>query len=633
MCLILFFIAGVWDRIAFGAALPQFAYRELTLIVVQADGRPIPDASVYGFCREFNLICPRRDHELEGRNDVVWNEAYLGKTGPDGTIKLTVPPGKWGFFAAGSSAPRPGVATAAWADFRDRSAGEKVRLRPTLTKRWLFCSSEGDPMTPNRIFVRPEGFPVWIPLAVKAPQGLTMEISSGNCQLWGSGEGIRQSFVLSWGVVSAKTPDGKILLPEDPALIDLRGGKSRSALQWARPDQFGLEGEVALPDGARMLFSPGRCMLAYRRPVAGGLRADFAGQIYNLEPNGRISFNLDAPLQAGVDHQFGDPDKKGQAKLSARLYIVDANGHLLAELLEASGKPAAFAATVMLDGKRIIAHQVSGKSDIPGQGEAGQTMFEANVGTIRSGAGAIWEFRAPAGILPKAAMPEDDRVTVSSRTFKMEVPKVLQKPAQNLVAQADTLAEQMETVSGRKRQRQMTSINVKPGRSGASASHSGAFIGIGTKLFFSDMPMLRHDIGHELGHNFNLTHGGLHETVVEATRSFGGEQISQQPAKWMFFDRMNGITRKEVMYHNTGLYLFCYAQGGPSFLRFMLINESPVRDKLTKQTYSGDEAIAGLLSAALDRDMEPVCRAYGFKLSPGKVAPASRLAREFARKP
>jgi hypothetical protein len=140
------------------------------------------------------------------------------------------------------------------------------------------------------------------------------------------------------------------------------------------------------------------------------------------------------------------------------------------------------------------------------------------------------------------------------------------------------------------------------------------------------MPMLRHDVGHELGHNYNLTHGGLHETVVEATRCFGAEQISQQPAKWMFFDRMNGQTRKEVMYHNTGLYLYCYAQGGPAFLRFMLLNEPSARDKLTKQGYSSDEATAAVVGGALNRDMEPVCRAYGFKLAPGKVAQASRQA-------
>ena len=44
---------------------------------------------VYGFCRDLNLIWPRRDKEVAGRNDIIWQETFLGKTGADGGIALS----------------------------------------------------------------------------------------------------------------------------------------------------------------------------------------------------------------------------------------------------------------------------------------------------------------------------------------------------------------------------------------------------------------------------------------------------------------------------------------------------------------------------------------------------------------
>src|ERR1039457_3673577 len=106
-------VALVWAttfRLAFAAdVLPEFAFHEINLKFAQADGKPVSGASIYGFCRELNLIWPRRDHELEGRNDVLWDESFLGKTDTNGIVKVIVPPGKWGFFALGKTGGAQGI--------------------------------------------------------------------------------------------------------------------------------------------------------------------------------------------------------------------------------------------------------------------------------------------------------------------------------------------------------------------------------------------------------------------------------------------------------------------------------------------------------------------------------------------
>src|SRR5690242_4527926 len=84
--------------------LAEFAYRTLTLRCSRADGTPPAGASVYGFCRDLNLIWPRRDDNEAERNSVVWQSSYLHQTAADGAARITVPPGKWAFFAVGKTA-------------------------------------------------------------------------------------------------------------------------------------------------------------------------------------------------------------------------------------------------------------------------------------------------------------------------------------------------------------------------------------------------------------------------------------------------------------------------------------------------------------------------------------------------
>ncbi|HEY2760476.1 MAG TPA: hypothetical protein VGI75_07025, partial [Pirellulales bacterium] len=253
-------------------------------------------------------------------------------------------------------------------------------------------------------------------------------------------------------------------------------------------------------------------------------------------------------------------------------------------------------------------------------------LFSAETKAISTpDAEVAWEFNAPPGVMAQTRLTSTDRVTVKSATYQMEVPKVIERAASNLLTQLEQLAHEMNQVSGRKRRAAITNVVIEPGRGGASGTHGGLRTTIGTQLFFYDTPTWGHAIVHETGHNFDFFHGGLHESVNEACRCFGAEQITEQPAKWMFIDRMNGIPRKEIpypKYPNVGLYLYCYAQGGPSFLKFMATNERPIVDKLKAQGYNVDDLITALLSIALGRDMNSICNAYGLKIVPERVAQA-----------
>lgn len=53
------------------SASSDFAYRHVTLHVESADAQPLAKASIYGFCRDLNLLWPRCDAEAAGRDDVL----------------------------------------------------------------------------------------------------------------------------------------------------------------------------------------------------------------------------------------------------------------------------------------------------------------------------------------------------------------------------------------------------------------------------------------------------------------------------------------------------------------------------------------------------------------------------------
>ena len=282
--------AMTWHAAGTADALPEFAWREVTLTVTLADGKPAGTARVYGFCRELNLTWPRIDEDMQDRNDVVWHESYLGKTGKDGRIKAIVPPGKWAFFAARAPTEAAGPIVAAWSDYQDRKVGDTVALVATKTKRFSLQTEDGQEVAADRLFLKPAKFPIWIPLKLLGPaNSLRLDMTAGELQLWAAGSPTSKTpgFVLDWGQLSDQTPDGLIASSGKTATAEFTGGKGSSLLSWFRLGSFGLEGDLPLvemprSDSSKVWFSPGEFMLAYRRPIVANLIGDFVGQRYDL---------------------------------------------------------------------------------------------------------------------------------------------------------------------------------------------------------------------------------------------------------------------------------------------------------------------------------------------------------------
>lgn len=622
--------------------LPAFAFRQVTLSVVQADGSPVPNASVYGFCRDLNLVWPRPTSDSQWANISVWHPSFLGQTGEDGSVTAKIPAGNWSFFAAASLPGDSPAALVVWSDFRQPLAGENIRLAPATQKAWTFCAPNGAPAAPRQLFFKPASLPIWIPIgAAPSTQPWQIQLSAGNLGVWGAADATatRPGLILSWGNLTGSMPDGK-LLPSGPvATLAFKGGQGRSSLSWLAWSNFGLEGQIVLAQNATVLISAGNFSLGCTRPLAGSLTATFVSEFYSLKATGHPVFNLDSPLTATLDQALpaapargedvDDVDTTKNANLFAQLYLIDGDGHLVSEIDDASGRPARFSATVSVNGVRSDAKTLADNTTLD---DGSQFLFAAPLESNSSPANTTWEISGPVGVLPPSPLTPAKPILVKSATFAINVPPLLQPHAENILVEAEIVAQAMNQASGRLRKKGPTVLHASAGHHGASASHNGTSISIGTKLLFSNSLILRHDFDHELGHNYGFTHGGLHETSNEVTRSTGAAQVSQQSAKWMFIDRMNGITHPEVGYHNTGLYLYCYAQGGEPFLRFISLNEYPVIAKLAKD-YTKDEVETALLGLALHRDLTAICQAYGLKVTPDRVAQATTAAQSLCQTP
>ena len=206
------------------------------------------------------------------------------------------------------------------------------------------------------------------------------------------------------------------------------------------------------------------------------------------------------------------------------------------------------------------------------------------------------------------------------------MPSILAAQAKDVLAQADRIASVMDQVAGHPRRHTPTQIVIHP-QPGASAGHNGERMVLGSEILFAGAIFDRHPFSHELGHNYGYHHGGLMETVVEISRCYPNPMISQQPIKWMFFDRMNGHPFKEIGYTNSGLYFYFYSRSGNDFLRFMRTNEYSVFQKLEKANFTDDEMTAALCSIAMKQDVGPICRAYGLNATPDRVTQAMTAAR------
>ena len=603
-------------------ALPEFVYRDFMVRVTRADGTPVAGATVYGFCPDLNLLWPRADEEAD-RTGAIVDPSSVQKSGDDGTVKVSVPPGKWGFFAVAHN----GTATlAAWSDFRERAAGETVTLAPVAgTKHWTFSAPGHDSLKPRRLLLKPQSFPMW--LAINA-DSVDLDLSTGPVRLWASGDATAADspgFALDFGMVSRETPDGKLAAGKSLAMLNCTGGGGHAKLAWSRYQQPGLEGSIELAESATVLLSPGPMLLGYERPLTSALTGTFAVQFRSLAAGQTIPLNFDGKLTAALDQHLDDHD------LSARLYLVDTNNHPLTEVTDAKNKRVPFEANVTINGRSFAAKPVHIRANLEQKVEENQTVVETDIGLLTSADGAEWTFTSPAGLDIPAKLTDASGAaltTVSSPTFRVEVPLVLAAQGRSVLAQAEMVAKTMEQASGRTRRVTPTKLLIKPEK-GASAGHNGDHINMGSGLFFTRSLVERHTFDHELGHNFNLTHGGLMETIVEVTRcGAGNPQISQQLRKWIFLDRMNGIPGREVGYHNSGLYFYFYAQGGAPFLRFISAHEQAVMKKLEPQNFTEDEIETAVCSLALGRDVGPICRQYGLVADPARVEQAIAAARD-----
>ncbi|MFN7141349.1 MAG: hypothetical protein ACK4UN_18640, partial [Limisphaerales bacterium] len=291
--------------------LPEFAYRQVTLSVLDSNGKPVPSAAIYGFAPDLNLLWPRTDRYEQ--SDIMWQEKMVGRTGVDGTVQASLPPGNWGFVAV-ATLPK-GEALIVSTDFKIRSKGEKISLKAIVSKQWTLTSHDGDTLVPNRIFVRSKDYPIWLPIDLRPESGLVrLEISGGSFELWGAGEGgpTQTAFIMSWDAVSHITPSGRLKVAAPPAVVESSGGSA--VLSWFYSGSFGLSGRASLTKTGKIHFSPGDYVLSWRRPVAGRYEGDFTGQQYRLESGSTLALNFESPLQVGLDQGLTEPDKNNHQR-------------------------------------------------------------------------------------------------------------------------------------------------------------------------------------------------------------------------------------------------------------------------------------------------------------------------------
>jgi len=597
-------------------AADEFAYRKIRVELIDKDDSPVSGASVYGYCRDMHLLWPRiNDHQYSQ----PWQESYLGNTDELGILSGQVPSGRWAFAACGLSAKNHVVI--GWTDFEPLPAHGQVRIRPKVIRKWSFripgAGQSWDGLVRHqKLFIRPKHLPIFIPVSIPSQDVITFELPAGaSFELWGQSAGRARTpaFVLNWGQMDSKTGEGERKLPGQMSILNFEGRRGQASLSWSRPWDHSLTGTVPIIIPSRMLLSPGAYCLGYRCHF-GSRIADFVARRYDLGGGDEKSLRFDRKLKGGLAVQ------KESSRVLARLFVVDENMHLLRRVLSADDKPLPFDGWVFTKTGRYKTRQTS----------PGELLFEV-VGSDDADKGT-WRIAVPLPSIYRQAFQAVEGKIIHSRHFRINIPIVLEDVAANHLAQLDELEDRMRAVSGRKKRRHAeTRMKVYVHRRGSSATHDGAYIRIGSKIFFRDLPAMAHDFIHELGHNFYLTHGGLLEMIVEASRFMDPEILSGQASKWLFIDRMNGIKKRERWYPHTGFYLYCYSQGGPRFLRFMAANEISTRPKLGKLGFSKTETTAALAAMALQRDLSKISCTYGMCKSPERYAQAVQAVKKIVK--
>lgn len=584
--------------------MPEFAYRTVRIGLHTLGGKPVPGARVYGYCPGFHLVWPRTERFSKGtdqhQNDLPWQEEYLGRTGPDGMVTARIPPGRWAFFACGTS-PHNGPTkkiVAAWTDYAQVASDSKILLRPTVEKHWSFKAPGTGALRHRRFFLRPEHLPIWVPVGVPRARKVTFEIpDTGSLNLWGQGDIYHKdpAFSLYWGKLGSASPDGTVQTNKAPATMTLQASRGLTSLYWFLHGQYGLTGQIRLGTAGTALLSPGEYSLGYTHPVRRSTLAEFVPKYCQIRGGKKYSFDIGATLTAGLKED----------RHYACLFVVSRNGFLLRRFLTNTGEGMPFRATLWIDGKKHRTRQVA----------PGRTLFKTYRGLSpeeTKDAVREWTFELPVTIQPKGRVTVDRTTIVASNHFWTTVPAVLESPITNFLKQADRFENQMRQTSQRtKRGVPRTWLRFPIRQGGASATHLGTRITFPSELLYQDIPTLDHVFGHELAHNFKLYHGGLLELIVEATRCADNKHITGQLSSWLFMDRMNGIERKETWYPHTGFYLYGYCQEGPKFLRFVSHYEESARGTLANKGVSKEVTTVALSNIALKRNLFDIGRRYG----------------------
>ena len=264
-----------------GEGLEEFEYRPVQIKLVGLDNRPVAGARVYGYCRDLHLIWPETDKVRP-----PWDERFLGTTGRDGSVTGRVPNQNWAFFACGLGGRQNVVA--AWTDYQNVEANPVVVLRPqvgiTLSFQLPTEATKPEPVQHDRLYLRPADLPIFIPVDVPPRQALTFQVpEEAAFDLWGQGAAQPRSpaFVMNWGRINAADGDGDHRPGEPPAVCEFAGTRIAGSVNWQLPWIAGLAGTLKVRTPAKLLLSPGRYQLGYRRQL-GTYQAEFAAKRYDV---------------------------------------------------------------------------------------------------------------------------------------------------------------------------------------------------------------------------------------------------------------------------------------------------------------------------------------------------------------
>ncbi len=594
----------------------EFGYRELTVRVLDADGNPVPDARLYAWCRQRNLLWPRPPADDYLQYYLVWREAHLGKTDEDGSTVAELPPGSWLFVAVGRAGDK---VVCAWTQ-ADMGRTEQVVLQPTSEATVQFSLTARDPLRPSRLLLRPQGTDIWLPVALPAAaEQVALQLSAGAVDLWAQGEGDdrQPSFVLDFGRVSPSPRPVRLLARGQPARVELAEPEGMR-FRWFRHGEYGLCGTVGAGVG-ELLLSPAEYTLGYEGPLGPNALAHQAARYLDLRRTPRLRLGPRLPLRVGVETQSaireGEQEPKDYEHFQSqaryvRFYLVDANSFLVSYLANSQRQPLEMQAWLVSGGRAFPLTQVG----------RGQMLFQRPEGReVPLNRVVRWGLRIPgADGLVRGEVCTQTR-PVRSRHFSCYANELVVPHVQALLTAFDQTRQAFGQVCGRTRSKGLTRLHLWAEYPGAAATTDGSFLNFGADFLDWDQAYRSYVWWHELAHGYDYHHGGFMEMMLEASRCSQGPMLSGQTALWDFHDAMNGRpARHPERYRLRNIYLWAYAEGGRKFLQAAEALESRVRPRLMQRGATEDEVDAVLLETCLRRDLGEIFARYGLD------APAAR---------